>query len=60
MEKRKMLNYVVDKNEHKEFMRIHKLIKKRFGSIEKILPFLFLDVLHEEEKNGFDGLKKYL
>ena len=55
-----MLNYVVDKNEHKEFMRIHKLIKKRFGSIEKILPFLFLDVLHEEEKNGFDGLKKYL
>lgn len=58
--KHQWISYRTDEETNTEFKRIHRVIKKRFGSIEKILPFLFLDVLREEEKNGFDGLKKYL
>lgn len=56
----KTLNYRVDNEMHGEFMRIHRLIKKRYGSIERIMPALWLDVLKREEKDGFEGLKKYL
>lgn len=57
---KKTLNYHMGEKDHREFKRIHRLIKQRFGSIEKIIPAFYMDMLHGEESKGFEGLKKYI